>query len=257
MNEFGGLVVDDVEINYHRDDHVVHEKVGRAKANDDGSVYFPSTTTSAEPKRLRHDYIDDSETFSDFTVRSDMARAAEMDYFGRGDGQPESNNDAKAWRPSKSTTTGTCLPPSVGRSSPLQGESSPSQFSTVGYAFHDDPPRGSLPIVSDFAFHRSDRQSPSDRDRIEDKNVVNDGRRGPNVAHTHGRGSKRVPLEPYELAADVPQYGNVPEATTLDQAEGVEEASETPYTKSAGPPARPPAPEANKRRIASSPLPSN
>ena len=28
---------------------------------------------------------DDSETFSDFTMRSDMARAAEMDYYGRGD----------------------------------------------------------------------------------------------------------------------------------------------------------------------------
>ncbi|CAP64563.1 uncharacterized protein PODANS_5_8380 [Podospora anserina S mat+] len=30
---------------------------------------------------------DDSETFSDFTMRSDMARAADMDYYGRGDEQ--------------------------------------------------------------------------------------------------------------------------------------------------------------------------
>jgi 1,3-beta-glucan synthase len=33
----------------------------------------------------RHGSDQDSETFSDFTMRSDMARAAEMDYYGRGD----------------------------------------------------------------------------------------------------------------------------------------------------------------------------
>jgi 1,3-beta-glucan synthase len=36
-------------------------------------------------KRRGHDSEEDSETFSDFTMRSDMARAAEMDYYGRGD----------------------------------------------------------------------------------------------------------------------------------------------------------------------------
>ncbi|EMC99957.1 glycosyltransferase family 48 protein [Baudoinia panamericana UAMH 10762] len=35
--------------------------------------------------RRGHDSEEDSETFSDFTMRSDMARAAEMDYYGRGD----------------------------------------------------------------------------------------------------------------------------------------------------------------------------
>jgi 1,3-beta-glucan synthase len=35
--------------------------------------------------RGRHGSEEDSETFSDFTMRSDMARAAEMDYYGRGD----------------------------------------------------------------------------------------------------------------------------------------------------------------------------
>jgi len=36
-------------------------------------------------KRRGHDSEEDSETFSDFTMRSDMARAADMDYYGRGD----------------------------------------------------------------------------------------------------------------------------------------------------------------------------
>ena len=35
--------------------------------------------------RRGQDSEEDSETFSDFTMRSDMARAAEMDYYGRGD----------------------------------------------------------------------------------------------------------------------------------------------------------------------------
>jgi len=37
------------------------------------------------PRRRGHDSEEDSETFSDFTMRSDMARAADMDYYGRGD----------------------------------------------------------------------------------------------------------------------------------------------------------------------------
>ena len=43
------------------------------------------TMHRAKPKRRGHDSEEDSETFSDFTMRSDMARAAEMDYYGRGD----------------------------------------------------------------------------------------------------------------------------------------------------------------------------
>ena len=42
---------------------------------------------AGQPPRRRgpHESEEDSETFSDFTMRSDMARAAEMDYYGRGD----------------------------------------------------------------------------------------------------------------------------------------------------------------------------
>lgn len=41
----------------------------------------------------RHGSEEDSETFSDFTMRSDMARAAEMDYYGRGDERYNSYDD--------------------------------------------------------------------------------------------------------------------------------------------------------------------
>ncbi|KAG9882782.1 1,3-beta-glucan synthase catalytic subunit FksP, partial [Aureobasidium melanogenum] len=41
---------------------------------------------------------EDSETFSDFTMRSDMARAAEMDYYGRGDERYNSYNGEQGGR---------------------------------------------------------------------------------------------------------------------------------------------------------------
>jgi 1,3-beta-glucan synthase len=43
----------------------------------------------------RHESEEDSETFSDFTMRSDMARAAEMDYYGRGDERYNSYNEGQ------------------------------------------------------------------------------------------------------------------------------------------------------------------
>ncbi|ORY60728.1 1,3-beta-glucan synthase component-domain-containing protein [Pseudomassariella vexata] len=47
---------------------------------------------------------DDSETFSDFTMRSDMARAADMDYYGRGDERYNSyaEGQARGFRPPSS-----------------------------------------------------------------------------------------------------------------------------------------------------------
>ncbi|KAF2155139.1 glycosyltransferase family 48 protein [Myriangium duriaei CBS 260.36] len=56
-------------------------------------------------RRGRHgDSEEDSETFSDFTMRSDMARAAEMDYYGRGDERYNSYNDGqgRGYRPPSS-----------------------------------------------------------------------------------------------------------------------------------------------------------
>lgn len=46
-------------------------------------------------QRRGHDSEDGSETFSDFTMRSDMARAAEMDYYGRGDERYEGGQDPR------------------------------------------------------------------------------------------------------------------------------------------------------------------
>ncbi|KAI9749619.1 MAG: 1-phosphatidylinositol-3-phosphate 5-kinase [Chaenotheca gracillima] len=59
-----------------------------------------------KPKRRGHDSEEDSETFSDFTMRSDMARAAEMDYYGRGDERynsyNEGQNGGRGYRPPSS-----------------------------------------------------------------------------------------------------------------------------------------------------------
>ncbi|KAI9868461.1 MAG: 1,3-beta-D-glucan synthase [Trichoglossum hirsutum] len=46
-------------------------------------------------KRPGRDSEEESETFSDFTMRSDTARAAEMDYYGRGDERYNSYNESQ------------------------------------------------------------------------------------------------------------------------------------------------------------------
>ncbi|KAI4732560.1 1,3-beta-glucan synthase component GLS1, partial [Aureobasidium sp. EXF-12298] len=50
------------------------------------------------PRQPRGHSEEDSETFSDFTMRSDMARAAEMDYYGRGDERYNSYNGEQGGR---------------------------------------------------------------------------------------------------------------------------------------------------------------
>ncbi|MCJ1435407.1 1,3-beta-D-glucan synthase [Xylographa pallens] len=57
---------------------------------------YPPNANGARPRRRGHDSEEDSETFSDFTMRSDMARAAEMDYYGRGDERYNSYNENQA-----------------------------------------------------------------------------------------------------------------------------------------------------------------
>ncbi|RMD40882.1 hypothetical protein DV735_g4220, partial [Chaetothyriales sp. CBS 134920] len=55
------------------------------------------------PRRRGHDSEEGSETFSDFTMRSDMARAAEMDYYGRGDERYHSyDQGGQGYRPPSS-----------------------------------------------------------------------------------------------------------------------------------------------------------
>jgi 1,3-beta-glucan synthase len=52
--------------------------------------------------RRRGDSEEDSETFSDFTMRSDMARATDMDYYGRGDEQYNDSQADRGFRPPSS-----------------------------------------------------------------------------------------------------------------------------------------------------------
>ncbi|KAF2870950.1 1,3-beta-glucan synthase component-domain-containing protein [Massariosphaeria phaeospora] len=52
---------------------------------DQGDAPEGYAQNGAQPRRRGQDSEEDSETFSDFTMRSDMARATDMDYYGRGD----------------------------------------------------------------------------------------------------------------------------------------------------------------------------
>ncbi|KAI7370446.1 1,3-beta-glucan synthase component, partial [Hortaea werneckii] len=57
----------------------------------------------SQRKGRRGESEEDSETFSDFTMRSDMARAAEMDYYGRGDERYNSYGEGgRGYRPASS-----------------------------------------------------------------------------------------------------------------------------------------------------------
>lgn len=69
-----------------------------------GQQGYAQNDYGAKPKRRGHDSEEDSETFSDFTMRSDMARAADMDYYGRGDERYNSYNEGqnRGYRPPSS-----------------------------------------------------------------------------------------------------------------------------------------------------------
>ncbi|KAI1080277.1 glycosyltransferase family 48 protein [Whalleya microplaca] len=74
---------------------------------DDGNGYYDQYGQSGYGNgRRRGDSEEDSETFSDFTMRSDMARATDMDYYGRGDERYNSYNEgaagARGYRPPSS-----------------------------------------------------------------------------------------------------------------------------------------------------------
>ncbi|KAI9738197.1 MAG: 1,3-beta-D-glucan synthase [Cirrosporium novae-zelandiae] len=63
---------------------------------------YPPGAEGGRPRG--QDSEEDSETFSDFTMKSDMARAADMDYYGRGDERYYSYNDGnnRGYRPPSS-----------------------------------------------------------------------------------------------------------------------------------------------------------
>ncbi|KAI6779454.1 glucan synthase component-like protein [Emericellopsis cladophorae] len=74
--------------------------------NGQGGGYYDDYNQGYSNQRGRHGSEEDSETFSDFTMRSDMARAAEMDYYGRGDEQynnyGDPNGGGRGYRPPSS-----------------------------------------------------------------------------------------------------------------------------------------------------------
>ncbi|KAJ5086860.1 hypothetical protein NUU61_008167 [Penicillium alfredii] len=63
-----------------------------------GDQYYDQGQMGYGGQGRRHDSEEDSETFSDFTMRSETARAADMDYYGRGDERYNSYADSQYGR---------------------------------------------------------------------------------------------------------------------------------------------------------------
>ncbi|RVX67099.1 1,3-beta-glucan synthase component FKS1 [Exophiala mesophila] len=91
---------------YHNDGGYYEGHQGYQDDYYDGQYYDQGAAgqhhNGQQPRRRGHDSEEDSETFSDFTMRSDMARAAEMDYYGRGDERYNSGYDNRGYRPPSS-----------------------------------------------------------------------------------------------------------------------------------------------------------
>lgn len=87
-NLFSGYYNADASNPYHQDGGYYEGHQGYQEEYYDNQ-YYEQGAAGQQPqgqgRRRAHDSEEDSETFSDFTMRSDMARAAEMDYYGRGD----------------------------------------------------------------------------------------------------------------------------------------------------------------------------
>jgi len=71
--------------------------------------------------RRRENSDEESETFSDFTMRSDMARAAEMDYYGRGDERINSYQEGGQGRQYRPPSSQISYGRSSGASTPVYG----------------------------------------------------------------------------------------------------------------------------------------
>ncbi|XXH01182.1 hypothetical protein Hte_007536 [Hypoxylon texense] len=67
------------------DSHDQHQAHGEYYDDGQGGYYDNYNQPGYGNGGRRGDSEEDSETFSDFTMRSDMARATDMDYYGRGD----------------------------------------------------------------------------------------------------------------------------------------------------------------------------
>jgi 1,3-beta-glucan synthase len=103
---FSGYYNADPNNPYHQDGGYYdgHDQYQDDYYNNGG--YYDQDYNQGYGNGRRHGSEEDSETFSDFTMRSDMARAADMDYYGRGDERYNSYNEgqtaARGYRPPSS-----------------------------------------------------------------------------------------------------------------------------------------------------------
>ncbi|KAI1646897.1 glycosyltransferase family 48 protein [Daldinia loculata] len=102
----------------------------------------------------RGDSEEDSETFSDFTMRSDMARAAEMDYYGRGDERYSGYEQGKGYRPPSSQVS--------------YGGNRSSGASTPNYGMDYGNVPGSQRSREPYPAWTSDAQIPLSKEEVED-----------------------------------------------------------------------------------------
>ncbi|KAI1771583.1 glycosyltransferase family 48 protein [Hypoxylon cercidicola] len=88
------------------DSHDQHQAHGDYYDDSQGGYYDNYNQGGYANGGRRGDSEEDSETFSDFTMRSDMARATDMDYYGRGDerysGYDNGYGGNKGYRPPSS-----------------------------------------------------------------------------------------------------------------------------------------------------------
>ncbi|KEY64754.1 hypothetical protein S7711_05404 [Stachybotrys chartarum IBT 7711] len=103
---FSGYYNADPNNPYHQDGGYYdgHDQYRDEYSNGQGGYYDQDYNQGYDRQGGRQRPEDDSETFSDFTMRSDMARAAEMDYYGRGDERMEGygEQDGQGYRPPSS-----------------------------------------------------------------------------------------------------------------------------------------------------------
>ncbi|KAF3059766.1 1,3-beta-glucan synthase component FKS1 [Daldinia childiae] len=102
----------------------------------------------------RGDSEEDSETFSDFTMRSDMARAAEMDYYGRGDERYSGYEQGRGYRPPSSQVS--------------YGGNRSSGASTPNYGMDYGNVPGTQRSREPYPAWTSDAQIPLSKEEVED-----------------------------------------------------------------------------------------
>ncbi|KAI9150152.1 1,3-beta-glucan synthase component FKS1 [Paramyrothecium foliicola] len=83
---------------YDGHDQYQDDYYGNGQGQGQGGYYDQDYNQGYDDRRGRHGSEEESETFSDFTMRSDMARAAEMDYYGRGDERYNSYGESQGGR---------------------------------------------------------------------------------------------------------------------------------------------------------------